>query len=223
LREEALLSPYGSVQDAALEFCADMTEERFLAVLPAVAALADAAPPPRAIAAIRTMRGFAQSPQVVEALLRYRDAEEPDVRRAVAEALGASRLAPARAALMEMIQFDPEPRVRAAAVPALLAHATDEHRAEIAGVVIFRLEREIHAGVRERLIEAAGALRDSRAVGPLTGILRDPEGTDQARWAAISALARIGDAAAAPVIADFLDPHHSEDASARGSRRRRSA
>lgn len=193
IRDEALRSPFKSANLFGLEQAARFTQEGFLDVLPAVAALAQNGEPERALAAVDVLSKFAALDPAQSAIQEASKHPNAVVRVAVATALRSVRTEAALAVLVALLRDEPEVR-KAAAI------AAAEH--ENAGGPIFDLMKtETDPEVRKELIDGLGTLRYAPAVDALLSELKRAEGN--VLWATINALGKIGD----PRAYAAIEPH----------------
>lgn len=182
----------------------------------AAAALTDASSIVRATAAHALLPlGARAAAASILPLLRDRD---EFVRREAAYALGDTRSNGATDALINLLETDKSPAVRAAAAVALgeiadpsaapalaqavAARASD---ARLAGNVKSRRKRETDEFVRRSAARALGILKDPRAVPALASALTDKRSTDDLRREAARALGAIGDPAAVVALRPLVE------------------
>jgi cellulose synthase operon protein C len=144
-------------------------------------------------AAAATALGASQSPDAVLPLLGHLDDSVPEVREAVAAALGALGDPRAVLPLIGKVE-DPRPSVRTAVARALGALRD----ARSASALLLAL-RDSDRGVVIAVVQALGALGEGAAVAPFATLLASsPE--PESRRALLTALGRIGSAAAGQVL-----------------------
>lgn len=148
-----------------------------------------------------------EDPRFVDELIAlFEDAEkdDPRVRRYLALALG--RIGDARAlpALLKVVSADAKDADSETLIYSIWALGAIHD--EAAAPALVRLAAAEDAGVRKAAVHALGTLPGDAARERLLQSLQDP--AEDVRWNAALALARRGDAAAAPVLRSMLDRAH---------------
>lgn len=141
-------------------------------------------------------------PELVEAILRAVDDENPRVRLEAIYAVGLVGKSPlgaeADAQLVKALDhYDPAVRAGAAQVIGRL-------KVDAASETLIKAVNDSSADVRYAAMRALGMLREERAVTALTEQLKYYERGDGA-WAALDALARIGHASSVPMFLAYLN------------------
>jgi cyclophilin family peptidyl-prolyl cis-trans isomerase len=133
----------------------------------------------------------------------YLDSPDSDIRWRAAYPLVRAGVAQATGRLLDLAA-DPDPEVRALAVRALRAGATDSAgETSRARSVIEMALRDPAPHVRINAINAAATFREAPFIGPVVSLTRDPDAN--VRMAAVQALGAMQQAEAAPALSATID------------------